>query len=53
MPLHRSLLALALLSAHAVASAQLAYFPSTGAGDVVLPVTSIKQARLAGTLLRW
>ena len=52
MPLHRSLLALSLLSAHAVASAQLAYFPSTGAGDVVLPVTSIKQARLAGTLLQ-
>ena len=46
------LLSIALLGAATAASAQSAYFPSTGAGDVTLPVTSIKQARLAGTLLQ-
>nr|WP_245660836.1 C39 family peptidase [Polaromonas jejuensis] len=29
-----------------------AYFPSMGGGDVSIPVTSIRQARLAGTLLQ-
>ncbi|NMM78626.1 peptidase C39 [Acidovorax sp. SRB_14] len=47
------LLSLALLlNAATAAGAQPAYFPSMAAGDVTLPVTSIKQARLAGTLLQ-
>ena len=35
-----------------VARAQMAYLPSMGSGDVLMPVTSIRQARLAGTLLQ-
>jgi hypothetical protein len=46
------LLLIALLGGATAVSAQSAYFPSTGAGDVTLPVTSIRQARLAGTLLQ-
>lgn len=46
------LLSIALLDVATAVCAQAAYFPSTGAGDVTLPVTSIKQARLAGTLLQ-
>lgn len=46
------LLSIALLGVATAAGAQTAYFPSTGAGDVSLPVTSIKQARLASTLLQ-
>ena len=34
------------------AGAQQTYLPSIGAGDVFLPVTSIRQARMAGTLLQ-
>lgn len=34
------------------AAAQQAYLPSMGGGDVVMPVTSIRQSRLAGTLLQ-
>ncbi|SFC24282.1 hypothetical protein SAMN05216344_11229 [Polaromonas sp. OV174] len=34
------------------AGAQPAYLPSMGGGDVFIPVTSIRQARLAGTLLQ-
>jgi hypothetical protein len=43
---------LALLAAVAPAAAQRAYFPSVGAGDVVMPVTSMRQARQARTLLQ-
>jgi uncharacterized protein len=42
----------ALLCAAASAGAQTARFSAIGAGDVNLPVTSIRQARLAGTLLQ-
>jgi predicted double-glycine peptidase len=34
------------------AGAQQVYLTSMGSGDVVMPVTSIRQARLAGTLLQ-
>ncbi len=46
------LLPFALLGMATAVGAQTAYFPSTGAGGVTLPVTSIKQARLAGTLIQ-
>lgn len=36
----------------ATAAAQQAYLPSMGGGDVVMPVTSIRQSRLAGTVLQ-
>lgn len=36
----------------AVGGAELAYLPSMGGGDVIMPVTSIRQARLASTLLQ-
>ena len=36
----------------ATAAAQQAYLPSMGGGDVVMPVTSIRQAKVAGTLLQ-
>jgi uncharacterized protein len=36
----------------APAEAQKAFLPSMGGGDVVMPITSIRQARLAGTLLQ-
>lgn len=36
----------------ATAAAQQAYLPSMGGGDVVMPVSSIRQLRLAGTLLQ-
>lgn len=45
-------LTIALLSAATAVCAQTAYFPSMGIGAVTLPVTSIKQARLASTLLQ-
>ena len=44
------LLFFALLWIATSVGAQTAYFPATGAGDVTLPVTSIRQARVAGTL---
>ncbi|ART53546.1 peptidase C39 [Acidovorax carolinensis] len=47
-----ALFSIALLGLATGVCAQTAYFPSTGVGDVTLPVTSIKQARLAGTLLQ-
>lgn len=46
------LLSIVLLGIVGAVHAQTAYFPSTGSGGVTLPVTSIKQARLAGTLLQ-
>lgn len=46
------LLSIVLVDMVTAVSAQTAYFPSTGSGDVILPVTSIKQSRLAGTLLQ-
>jgi len=47
------LLTFSLLAGMVPASGQLAHLPSMGVGgDVVLPVTSIRQARLAGTLLQ-
>lgn len=42
----------ALLCAATSVGAQTAHFPAAGAGDVSVPVTSIRQARLAGTLLQ-
>lgn len=41
-----------MASLSAPTGAQLAYLPSMGGGDVFMPVTSIRQARLAGTLLQ-
>ncbi|WP_332751320.1 C39 family peptidase [Hydrogenophaga sp.] len=41
-----------LLCAASSVGAQTAHFPATGAGDVTMPVTSIRQARLAGTLMQ-
>lgn len=46
------LLSFALLAGAGPAPAQMAYLPSMGSGDVTLPVTSLRQARLAGTLLQ-
>ena len=43
---------IALMGAATVTCAQTAYFPSVGTGAVVVPVTSIKQARVASTLLQ-
>jgi predicted double-glycine peptidase len=44
------LMSLALMAS--TAGAQQSYLPSLGSGDVIMPVTSIRQARLAGTLLQ-
>ena len=41
-------LPLVLLCAATPLFAQTAHIPATGAGDVNLPLTSIRQARLAG-----
>lgn len=41
-----------LLAAAGTSTAQKAYLPAVGAGDVTLPVTSLRQARLASTLLQ-
>ena len=46
------LLWLALFAGAGTVSAQMADLPSMGGGDVRMPVTSIKQARLAGTFLQ-
>lgn len=46
------LLSFVMLCATTSACAQSAHFPATGAGDVTLPVTSIRESRLAGTLLQ-
>ena len=43
---------IALLGAATAVGAQTAYFPSLGVGAVTLPVTSLKQGRLASTLLQ-
>jgi predicted double-glycine peptidase len=45
-------LAAAMAAVPVPAGAQSAYLPSMGGGDVSLPVTSIRQARLAGTLIQ-
>jgi uncharacterized protein len=45
-------LPVALAVAATTATAQKAFLPSMGGGDVVMPVTSIREARLAGTLLQ-
>ena len=47
-----SFLALSAAMLATTAGAQQALLPSMGIGDVVMPVTSIRQARLAGTLLQ-
>ena len=47
-----SFLALSAAMLASTAGAQQALLPSMGIGDVVMPVTSIRQARLAGTLLQ-
>jgi predicted double-glycine peptidase len=41
-----------MASLPAASGAEQAYLPSMGGGDVFIPVTSIRQARLAGTLLQ-
>jgi predicted double-glycine peptidase len=41
-----------LAALSATAAAQQVYLPSMGGGDVVMPVTSIRQSRLAGTVLQ-
>ncbi|MBT2325564.1 C39 family peptidase [Variovorax paradoxus] len=46
------LLFLALFATAGPAPGQLAHLPSMGAGDVIMPVVSMRQARLAGTLLQ-
>ena len=45
-------LALTLLATAAPAAAQLAHLPAMGSGDVIMPVTSMRQARLGRTLLQ-
>jgi uncharacterized protein len=50
--MRKFLLPVALAVVAGLAAAQTAYLPSIGAGDVVMPVTSLRQARLAGTLLQ-
>ena len=50
--MRRMLLSLALLAAATAAPAQRAYMPGIGGGDVVLPITSLKQARTARTLIQ-
>ena len=46
------LLAFAALVAAGTGTAQTAWLPAMGGGDVLLPVTSMRQTRLAGTLLQ-
>ena len=46
------ILAVATAMVATTVQAQQAFLPSMGGGDVVMPVTSIRQARLAGTLLQ-
>ena len=45
-------LALTMAAMLPVAGAQQAYLPSMGSGDITMAVTSVRQARLAGTLLQ-
>jgi uncharacterized protein len=45
-------LAVVLAVSAAAAQAQTAFLPSVGSGDVVMPITSIRQSRLAGTMLQ-
>jgi predicted double-glycine peptidase len=46
------LLCFALFAGTGPAPAQTAYLPSIGMGDVTLPLTSLRQARLASTLIQ-
>ena len=46
------LLARAFRAAAGPAAGQRAHLPNMGGGDVIMPVTSMRQARLAGTLLQ-
>ena len=46
------ILAVATAMVATTVEAQKAFLPSMGGGDLVMPVTSIRQARLAGTLLQ-
>lgn len=41
-----------LVTLAATCTAQQAYLPSMGSGDVIMPITSIRQSRLEGTLLQ-
>ncbi len=54
--MHQRLMFLTLMacmaSLPATSGAEKAYLPSIGGGDVIMPITSIRQARLAGTLLQ-
>lgn len=47
-----SFLALLAMAAAGVVPAQPAHLPAMGVGDVVMPVTSLRQARVARTLLQ-
>jgi predicted double-glycine peptidase len=46
------LLSFALLAVASSVPAQGTYFPSVGSGDVIMPITSMRQARVARTLLQ-
>jgi predicted double-glycine peptidase len=46
------LLSIALLAVVAPATAERVYLPSMGSGDVTMPVTSMRQARVARTMLQ-
>lgn len=48
----RSILLAALLACTLAANAQSAHFPDIGSGNVRVPVTSLKQARMANTILQ-
>lgn len=50
--MRRMLLSAALLAAATAAPAQRAYLPSMGMGDVNMPITSLKQARMGRTLIQ-
>lgn len=50
--MRKLLVAVGFAALAVTAAAQQAYLPSMGGGDVTMPVTSIRQSRLAGTLLQ-
>ena len=47
-----ALLFISLVAAAGAASGQRAHFPSIGGGDVIMPIVSMKEARVVGTLLQ-
>ena len=50
--MRRMLLSLALLAAAGSAPAQRLFLPGMGSGDVLMPITSMKQARTARTMIQ-